>query len=119
MLLVDDDQLMRSLVWITLGEEDLDFFEATHASHALAVARSAHPDLVLIDAAVQGLDATAICQALKQEPQLGGVKVVLLVAGTAADAKAQAARAGADAGLSQPFQPADLVSIVRSLLSLA
>ena len=55
-LLVDDDPQLLLLISTTLGTTDFDLLEASDGEQALQVARRDHPDLVLLDVTMPGLD---------------------------------------------------------------
>jgi DNA-binding response OmpR family regulator len=83
---------------------------------ALAAIRSAKPDLVLLDVMMPGLSGFEVCQAVRADEALAGVKILMLSAkGRDTDiAKGQAM--GADAYMTKPFSTRELAEKVRELL---
>lgn len=75
------------------------------------------PDLVLADVSMPGLDGTELCRLLKSDRTTANIPVVLMsgVRTSPAD-HAKGTRCGGDAYLDKPYQPEDLVAVVRRLV---
>lgn len=116
-LLVEDHADIRRLIRMTLEFEPVEIREAADAAAGLSVAREWHPDLVLLDVMMPGgMDGLDLCRALRADPQLQDVPVVMLSAcGHASDRQAGLA-AGATAYLVKPFSPMQLLDLTLSLV---
>jgi response regulator RpfG family c-di-GMP phosphodiesterase len=112
-LIVDDDAGLRLLLRTTLTADDFEVAEAEDAERASNLARFWRPTVVLLDVAMPGIDGLSFCGQLKRKPAFGAPLVVLLT-GTEL-AEDEAARAGADALLSKPFSPLELVAVIDRL----
>src|SRR5262249_49116064 len=77
-LCADDSVTMQKVVAITCAHTDYQVMAARSADEALALARQSKPDLVLADAVMPGRTGYELCQALKSDPTLRGVPVVIL-----------------------------------------
>ncbi|MFO0983712.1 MAG: ATP-binding protein [Planctomycetota bacterium] len=77
------------------------------------------PDLVLADVMMPGLDGFDLCRAIKHDPSTADIPVVLLTALTQRDALVKGWEAGADEYLFKPFHPNELVTRIKSMLSVA
>jgi DNA-binding response OmpR family regulator len=112
-LLVEDHADIRRLVRMTLEFEPCTIDEAGCATDAWELAHARRPDLVLLDVMMPGpLDGRDLCRALKADPRLGDVPVVMLSAcGSAAEREAGRA-AGADDYLVKPFSPMQLLELL-------
>jgi adenylate cyclase len=100
-----------------LGGEGYEVESVLDGRAALARLREALPDLLLLDAVVPGVDGYRVCRAVREDPALAALPVVLL---TAADdeERVHGLDAGADDFLSPPLDPFVLLARVRSLLRI-
>lgn len=115
-LIVEDHADIRRLIRMTLEFEALEIHEAGDAATGWDMARALQPDLLLLDVMMPGpMDGLGLCRALKADPALAGVPVVVLSArGSSADREA-GVTAGADAYLVKPFSPMQLLDLVGKL----
>jgi|AGTN01.3.fsa_nt_gi Response regulators consisting of a CheY-like receiver domain and a winged-helix DNA-binding domain len=118
-LLVDDELHNRILL-----QELLEDFEETGTSllyaadgpEALALIRRERPALVFLDVMLPEMDGFDVCRAVKDDPGLAGVFIVLLTArGQEAD-KAKAAEAKADLYITKPFKTKAILEVARRVL---
>jgi DNA-binding response OmpR family regulator len=116
-LIVEDHADIRRLIRLTLEFEAVEIREAPDAAAGLALAREWQPDLVLADVMMPGtIDGMGLCRALRADPALREVPVVMLSArGQAADRHAGLA-AGATDYLVKPFSPMQLLDLSCQLL---
>jgi DNA-binding response OmpR family regulator len=112
-LIVEDHADIRRLIRMTLEFEDCEISEAADAAQGWALARSGRPDLVLLDVMMPGaMNGLDLCRAIKSDPVLRDVPVLMLSArGNSADCEAGLA-AGADDYLVKPFSPMQLLDRV-------
>jgi CheY-like chemotaxis protein len=113
-LVADDEELMRTLIAATLSSGEFVVLEAETGDVALDLVRSEHPDLVLLDQRMPGLDGVAVCQAIKADPALANVRVVMVTAHPEDEARARTA--GADGFLTKPYSPLQLLETIDALL---
>lgn len=116
-LIVEDHADIRRLIRMTLEFEAVEIHEAADADAGLAAAKALRPDLVLLDVMMPGsMDGLALCRALRADPALATVPVVVLSArGHACDRQA-GLDAGATAYLVKPFSPMQLLELTGTLL---
>ncbi|MEU8217162.1 SpoIIE family protein phosphatase [Micromonospora taraxaci] len=94
--------------------------EAVNDGHlALQAARANHPDLVVSDVMMPGLDGLQLVAALRAEPRTAGTPVLLLSARAGQEASIEGLEAGADDYLVKPFSAAELLARVRTNVTLA
>ncbi len=107
---MDDDAGFRTLVRTTFELVDIDVDVAEDAAAALASVRRGLPDVIVLDVSMPGMDGFELCRRLKSEPATRDVPVIML-SGTAEDD----AESGADAFLTKPFSPLQLLAVAERL----
>jgi putative nucleotidyltransferase with HDIG domain len=113
-LLVDDDPSLRSLLRTTFEAVDVELREAANAAAAVAEIENGHPDVVVLDVRMPGMDGLELCRRLKNDPATSDIAVVLLT-GDNGNSKDEAKAAGAEAFLRKPFSPLELLAAVERL----
>lgn len=117
-LVVDDEPDMRRfLATLLAGEHRV--LQAADGAGGLELARASRPALVLLDLMLPGLDGLQVCQALRKDPELAGVKVVMLTARADETSKLTALERGADDFLTKPFSSAEVKTRLANLLRVA
>lgn len=91
---------------------------AADGLQALATAREAHPDLILLDVMMPGLDGFEVCRRLKADSSLPFMPIIMVTARTASEDVVAGLEAGADEYLSKPVNPDALIARVRSMLRI-
>src|SRR5215208_3302094 len=113
LLLVDDDAPFRALLRATFELVDVELDEAADVAGAEASLDRRRPDVVVLDVELPGRDGLALCRALKSDPHLREIPVVMLTGSP--EIGDDARRAGADAFLTKPFSPLRLLAVVERL----
>ncbi|MBP7706263.1 MAG: response regulator [Candidatus Aminicenantes bacterium] len=114
-LLVDDDATTRNLVAHFLRKEGFVVVMARDGADALAQARGGRPDLVVVDAAVPGMDGFELLARLKQDPGTAALPVLMLSSLDDEEAIVRSLEAGAEYVV-KPFSPRILVAKVKKIL---
>ena len=115
-MLVEDDELLRQLLRLTLNIGSVEILEAPDGETALEMARLEEPDVVFLDWTLPGISGLEVCRELRTESNDSDVKIVMLTAHTADDERRQGLEAGADDYLTKPFSPQQLLDKVSDLL---
>ncbi|SFV00066.1 PAS domain S-box-containing protein [Methylobacterium sp. 174MFSha1.1] len=118
-LLADDNGDMRAYVRRLLGDAGHAVEAVADGQAALAAARRRAPDLVLSDVMMPGLDGFGLLAALRADPALRGIPVILLSARAGEEARIEGLAAGADDYLIKPFSARELLARVETNLRLA
>jgi two-component system phosphate regulon response regulator PhoB len=115
-LVVEDDKDILDLVKYNLANEGHRVSCAETGEEGLALARKGHPDLVLLDLMLPGMDGLEVCRALKKDAATEHIPVVMLTArGEEADIVA-GLELGADDYVTKPFSPRVLIARIRAVL---
>lgn len=116
-LIVEDQPEIRELIRITLEFDDYKIEEAGTGPEGLTKAQSFKPDLVLLDVMMPGgMDGVAVCKCIRAEPGLKKTKVIMLSGKSQASDLAAGKAAGADAYLTKPFSPLELMEVIHRVL---
>jgi DNA-binding response OmpR family regulator len=116
-LVVDDDSVIRALIAVTLSVEGFEMFGAADGKLALALMTSVQPDIVILDAAMPEVSGEDVARQLHADPQLAHVKVLLLGAHGDLVGPDQPAAPGVHAWLQKPFEPDEIVAVVKAMVS--
>jgi DNA-binding response OmpR family regulator len=112
-LVVDDDVKTTELVKLYLKRDGYKVFTAYDGIEALRLARESHPDLIVLDLMLPGIDGLQICRTLRDESD---VPVIMLTAKTTEQDKLIGLDLGADDYVTKPFSPKELAARVRAVL---
>jgi two-component system response regulator ResD len=112
-LVVDDDEMIRRLVRAVLEADEFEVAEARDGESALQLALETHPAVVVLDVMMPGLDGVEVCRRLDHEK----VRVVVLTARDDPKLESDAREAGADAFMTKPFAPMELLDLVGELMA--
>lgn len=117
-LVVDDDLNIQRVLSFTLKQEGFDVLLAGDGESGVSAAAEQKPDLILMDAALPGIDGyQAITQIRAAEPTGRRVPILLLTAEADIGLRVKGLRAGADDDIVKPFHPAELMARIRALLA--
>ena len=104
LLLVDDNPAMIQLMARELsGFGELRF--ATRGELALQQVRGWHPDLILLDAEMPGMDGFQVCETVKADPELRDIPVIFLTAKAEMEDEQLGFELGAVDYISKPISP--------------
>jgi DNA-binding response OmpR family regulator len=116
-LLADDDPNLRVLVSATLEGSEYEIVEALDGPEALHLTRKLNPQLVVLDWMMPGMTGVEVASALRADPRVPRMPIILLTAKTQTTDRAAGLEAGANAYLTKPFSPLELLDTVEDLLS--
>jgi DNA-binding response OmpR family regulator len=116
-LAIEDHADIRRLIRMTLEFKHYKVLEAANGEDGLALARSAKPDLILLDVMMPGIDGLAVGKIMSTDVELCRIPVIMLSAkGQVQDVRAGLAT-GVKAYLVKPFSPWELMDQVRNLIA--
>ncbi len=112
-LVVDDDARTVDLLKLYLNRDGYRVLTACDGIEALQLARERHPDLIVLDLMLPGVDGLEICRVLRNESD---VPIIMLTARTTDQDKLKGLDLGADDYVTKPFSPRELAARVRTVL---
>ncbi len=115
-LLVDDDRTLLNLLGQFLRGESFEVLEAANGATGLRLAYEAHPDLVLLDVMLPGMDGWEICARLRE---MSNVPIIMLTAKATEADKLRGFSLGVDDYVTKPFSFAELVARIQAVLMRA
>lgn len=118
-LVVDDNDLNRRLVRVTLGKLGFEVVEAENGPLALAMVNERNIDLVLLDVGMPDMDGIAVLASLRQEYTVLELPVIMFTADDKQERIVEALTLGANDYLLKPLDPAIAAARIRTQLSIA
>lgn len=116
-LIVEDTEANIDVLTHALGD-DYDLRVATDGAIALRVVAELHPDLILLDIMMPGIDGYEVCRRLKADPATAGIPILFLTALSDAGNEAKGLALGAVDYVAKPFHPELVKARVRNHLAL-
>lgn len=114
-LVVDDSEVIRQLIRVNLELEGFEVVTATDGAECLEVVRRVKPDVITLDVVMPRLDGLRTAARLRATPDTRELPIAIVSACTPADLDL-GETVGVDGYLGKPFDPADLVALVRRLM---
>ncbi|MFG2884897.1 PleD family two-component system response regulator [Streptomyces sp. NPDC048297] len=115
MLVVDDNKVIRQLIRVNLELEGLEVVTAADGAECLDVVHQVRPDVVTLDVVMPRLDGLRTAARLRADPRTRDLPLAIISACTQYEVET-GLDVGVDAFLAKPFEPAELVCLVKSLM---
>jgi two-component system, OmpR family, alkaline phosphatase synthesis response regulator PhoP len=115
-LVVDDEEDILLLCRVNLEFEGYNVITASSGVEGLALARRAHPALVLLDVMMPTMDGWHVLEALKAAPETTRTPVIMLTARVQGEDQMRGWSGGAADYIMKPFSPMALLETIRSVL---
>jgi DNA-binding response OmpR family regulator len=115
-LIVEDEDNIAIALDYLMTREGYAHDRVADGSEALPRIREMRPDLVLLDVMLPGVSGYEICQTVRMDPKLQGVKILMMTARGSAMERRKGLALGADGFIAKPFELKELRSEVRRLL---
>jgi DNA-binding response OmpR family regulator len=115
-LVIDDDPVIVNLLRVNFEIEGYEVLTATSGEAGLAQARSAGPDVVVLDVMMPGLDGIEVARRLRADTATKTIPIIMLSA-KAQSADVQAGLEVADAYVTKPFEPLELLDEVADAMA--
>jgi DNA-binding response OmpR family regulator len=115
-LIVDDEPSIVVPIQFLMEQQGYSVIVAENGHDALDLIYKYHPDLVLLDIMLPGIDGYEVCEIVRLNPKLRDVKIMFLTAKGREVEIAKGLALGADAYITKPFSNAELVAKVKTVL---
>ena len=116
-LVVDDEAPIRLLCRVNLEAEGIDVLEAADGTSGLKLAQEEHPDVVLLDVMMPGLDGWRVAEELLEDDRTRGIPIIFLTARAEFRDRARGLDIGGVDYVTKPFNPLELAPLVCDLLA--
>ena len=116
LLVVEDDPVIMNLIVILLEREGYGVVQATTAEEGITIAGEKHPDLILMDVALPGMDGLEATRVLKSREQTRRIPVVALTAQAMKQDTERALHAGCDGFIAKPLSTKAFVNDIARFL---
>jgi DNA-binding response OmpR family regulator len=114
-LVVDDEPPIRLLCRVNLEAEGMDVLEAADGATGLQLARDEHPDVVLLDVMIPGIDGWQVAEQLLGDPTTSSIPIIFLTARAELRDRARGIDIGGVEYVTKPFNPVELAPLIRDL----
>jgi Response regulators consisting of a CheY-like receiver domain and a winged-helix DNA-binding domain len=118
-LVVDDDEVIRQLIAVNLTLEGFQVETATDGQDCLDRVGEVRPDVITLDVMMPRLDGWVTATRLRDDENTKHIKVVLITARAQEEDRKRGLGIGVDAYLTKPFDPEELIQVVRDLAEQA
>ena len=117
-LVVDDEPDVLLLCRLNLQQRGHELLEASNGTTALELARERHPEVIVLDLMLPGMNGYEVLESLKQDERTSDIPVLVLTAKSLRADRERSHGLGASGFLTKPFLPSDLCEMVESLLPI-
>lgn len=118
-LIVDDETSFLDIMQIIFQRAGYKTLVTANGKEGLDMVYQHRPNLVVLDDMLPGISGGDICMTLKNDPSVSHIPVILYSAGPRVRERDFIKQIGADAAISKPFKPKDVVQLVGSYLQAA
>ena len=118
-LLVEDNEDNRIVYATVLRHFGYEVLEALNGEEGIAMARSKHPNLILLDISIPIIDGWEAARILKRDPETRDIPIVALTAHALASDRERAMDVGCDGYLAKPCEPRVVLEEVERLIGRA
>ena len=115
-LIVDDGSMARTLLRLMLTRSGFHVLEAKDGFDALEKVKTHHPDVVLLDVMMPGMDGFDVCAKLREDAATARLPVLMLSAKADLKSINRGLQVGADKYLTKPIDPKDLMAEIKDTL---
>lgn len=118
-LLIDDEPALNTALLIRLRASGYDVATASSGPAGLQMARSLHPDVIILDIRMPDMDGYEVCRRLKLDSELASIPVIFMSANVQESARTTALEVGGLDFLSKPFEAPEVLAAIEAAISAA
>jgi two-component system alkaline phosphatase synthesis response regulator PhoP len=115
-LVIDDEAPIRLLCRVNLEAEKMEVIEAGDGPSGLEAAQKEHPDVILLDVMMPGIDGWRVAEQLLEREDTKDIPIIFLTARAEFRDRARGLDIGGVEYVTKPFNPVELAPLVRDLL---
>lgn len=115
-LVVDDEPFICRSLSFVLRKGNYEVIEARDGEEAIAAIRDHRPDLVFLDVMMPKINGFEVTEQVRADPELDGVKIILLTAKGQESDREVGKTAGANDYMTKPFSPTKILKRAREVL---
>lgn len=115
-LVIEDNAINLRMVSYALTKQGYEVITATNGLTGFKKINEEHPDLVILDIMLPGLDGYDICEQVRVNPETQKIPIIMTSGKTLQDDKDIGMKLGANVYLTKPVSPSEMLSNVKSLL---
>jgi len=117
LLIIDDSPVIREMVKDTFLPEGFEVLEAENGEDALRIAWEKHPDLIIADIKMPGIDGWEVCNQIRKHPYTSFIPFIFLTEKREVSDRIKGLEMGADDYITKPFEPGELLARARSIFN--
>ncbi|HRI48651.1 MAG TPA: response regulator [Pseudomonadota bacterium] len=118
-LIVEDNEFNRDMLSRRLSRKGFDVLVAEDGNSGIQLARTAHPDIILMDVSLPDIDGLEITRQLKADDKMRAIPIIVITAHAMVGDRQQSLEAGADDYHMKPVELAMLLTQIQALLARA
>ena len=115
-LVIEDHEDNRRIMHDLLTNSGYEVIEAVTGEEGLTLAETHHPDLILLDIQLPGIDGYEVTRRIKSNPDLQKVAIIAVTSYALSGDDIKAFEAGCNAYVTKPFSPRKLLAEIRQYL---
>jgi len=116
-LIIDDSPVIREMVKDSFIPEGFEVLEAANGEDALKIAWEKHPDLIIADIKMPGIDGWEVCSQIRKHPYTSFIPFIFLTEKREVSDRIKGLEMGADDYITKPFEPEELVARARAIFN--
>ena len=115
-LIIEDEKDIIKMLEYNLKKEGFKTLAVRNGEDAIDMAKSEHPELVILDLMLPGIDGLEVCKTLKADSKTSSIPIIMLTAKSQESDKVVGLELGADDYMTKPFSPRELIARIKAVL---